>query len=335
VVDVDVVDPKTNDSITLDGTLGFNFLSTSMTADLSGTTYTPFDWVVFDEPGGVLGLQIPVTVAGRHVFYNHSGFDGNDVLANAADDHAIATDKIALLPNRRGTFSNYTSYDKGVNGVMIDIDGLPAGLTLTADDFDFRSGNTANVASWTAGPTPAGVTVRRGAGDNGSDRVTLTWSDYGRPGAAPDHQAVANGWLQVKVKANGNTGLTVPDVFYVGNLVGDTGNGTTAVVKLLDAVGIRRNFSSKPVAVDNKWDVNRDGKVGALDILAARRAQTPPHALPLITGASAGAPAAPAGAAPSGRSVFAAAGPTAMLSPVRMTRTLLTPGDEESRSLLA
>lgn len=59
----------------------------------------------------------PATVVGRHVFYNHSAWDSFDAAANAADDMAIAVDKVPLLPGGTGTFANYTSYSKGLNGM--------------------------------------------------------------------------------------------------------------------------------------------------------------------------------------------------------------------------
>ena len=68
------------------------------------------------------------TVVGRHIFYNESGFDGNNAASNVADDGAIATHtsvilqghgsmelgKDTLLPGDTATFVNYTSYDKGL-----------------------------------------------------------------------------------------------------------------------------------------------------------------------------------------------------------------------------
>jgi hypothetical protein len=49
------------------------------------------------------------------------------------DVAAIATDKDALLPGQRATFDNYTSYSKGINGLMIDLSGVTpkARLELT------------------------------------------------------------------------------------------------------------------------------------------------------------------------------------------------------------
>ena len=79
------------------------------------------------------------TVVGRSVFYNNSSFDGADRTATAADDAAIAADKRALLPGQAASFADVTSYVKGINGVMVDVQGLPAGAALSADDFTVRS----------------------------------------------------------------------------------------------------------------------------------------------------------------------------------------------------
>src|SRR5690348_6381568 len=61
------------------------------------------------------------SVVGRWLFYNQSAFDGNDPAANPADDGAIATDKSALTPNNTAQTTNFTSYSKGINGLMVDI----------------------------------------------------------------------------------------------------------------------------------------------------------------------------------------------------------------------
>ena len=123
------------------------------------------------------GASVPFIIAGsvvgRRLFYNQSRFDGNDAAANAADDAAIATDKIALLPGGTSSFANYTSYNRGINGLMIDIAGLPPAL-LTAGDFSFQVGNSSTSASGVRWPR-ADRFRATGAGVGGSSRVTLVW----------------------------------------------------------------------------------------------------------------------------------------------------------------
>ena len=77
---------------------------------------------------GVAAGAAQATIAGRHIFYNDSAFDANDPAPGPADDWAVAPDKTALLPDQTATFDNYTSYSRGINGVMIDIANLPEPL---------------------------------------------------------------------------------------------------------------------------------------------------------------------------------------------------------------
>ena len=105
---------------------------------------------------------VDASVVGENIFYNDSTFDGNNPAANAADDAAIATDKTALLPGQTATFANYTSYVYGINGIMVDIAGLPG--NVTASDFTFMVGNTNNPSAWTQLTVEPTVTVRWGAG---------------------------------------------------------------------------------------------------------------------------------------------------------------------------
>ena len=115
---------------------------------------------------------VNATVDGRKIFYNNSSFDKNGAAANADDDTAIATDKQVLLPGGPASFANYTSYDKGINGLMIDVRNL--GGTPTVDDFRFRMGNndrpygtdlSSPADDWPGAPVPASITVRPGARD--------------------------------------------------------------------------------------------------------------------------------------------------------------------------
>ena len=87
---------------------------------------------------GLIQNDDPTFVRSRQVFYNDSVFDGYDPTASPADVLAIATDKSALLPGLAATFGNYTSYSRGLNGIMIEIVGLTG--TLSSDDFEFPSG---------------------------------------------------------------------------------------------------------------------------------------------------------------------------------------------------
>ena len=209
-------------------------------------------------------------VAGRHIFYNRSVWDGNNAAANAADDGAIATEKTALLPGQTATFANYTSYDKGINGLVIDVHNLAG--TPTLSDFTFKVGNSNDPSTWAVATPPTGITVRAGAGDDDSDRVTLIWADG----------VIRNCWLQVTVRATDHTGLADKDVFYVGNAVGEAGNSATdALVNATDEIGARNHPHSpfSPAPLDDVYDYNRDRLVNATDQILARTT-APTHSRP-------------------------------------------------------
>lgn len=200
----------------------------------------------------------PSEIVGRHVFYNDSSFDGGDQNANASDDAAIATNKVALLPGETATFANYTSYVKGINGIIVDVENLPNASALSASDFSLLTGNGSDPNDFTVLATAPTVSVRVGAGENGSDRVTLTLPDG----------TVTGQWLNVTILANGSTGLNQNDSFYFGNAVGDTGDSTTdARVGPLDESGVRnnnRNFFN-PADVEDVYDFDRNGVVAPSD----------------------------------------------------------------------
>jgi hypothetical protein len=204
-------------------------------------------------------------VAGRHIFYNESTFDDRNIAANANDDGAIATDKSPLLPGGTATFANYTSYFKGINGIMIDV-GRLAG-TPTAGDFIFRIGNDNAPGNWPLLSTAPAVSVRSGAGVDGSDRVTLIWPNF----------SVMKQWLQVTLKDTAQTGLASPDVFYFGNAVGEAGNSAIdARVTSTDEIYARNTPRSidNPVGVTFPYDFNRDTFVSANDQIIARNSRT-------------------------------------------------------------
>ena len=195
-------------------------------------------------------------VRGRHVFYNNSSLDA------AGDAAALATDKAALLPGQRASAANYTSFDRGINGVMVDVDRLADLGAVDAGDFAFRVGNSDDPAAWEQAPDPLSVLVEPGAGVDGSDRITIIWDDG----------AIRNQWLQVALKSNVTTGLAGDDVFYFGSAVGDSTLGNPDGVVLVDAAdrGGPLAFPSLDADVTNPHDYNRDGVVDAADRRIAR-----------------------------------------------------------------
>jgi hypothetical protein len=204
--------------------------------------------LVMEPPSG------SAAVVARRLFYNNSVFDGFDASAGADDDNAIAAGKQALLPGQIFRPANSTSYNLGINGVMIDIEDL-AGQP-DSSDFVFAMGSDPARSTWTTAPAPQSITVRPGQGSGGSDRVTIIWADG----------AIGDNWLEVTVRADGNIGLESDDVFYFGNLSGDADGdmivGESDYDVLISEFGLQGD--------DLASDINNDGQVGLDDFAITR-----------------------------------------------------------------
>ena len=203
-------------------------------------------------------------VVGRHLFYNNSVHDGRDPAADARDDAAIANDKQAYVW-RAGqpwnpSFASVSSFTKGINGVILDVVGLPIAAATSAYFRAYAGTDPANPTPMPQAP-PGSFTVRPGAGAGGSDRVTVTWPD----------RAIANKWLRVEAYLNGTT-QPASDVFFFGNLIGETGDGNGGLrVNALDVAGTKRALTTIGTApVTNRFDFDRDGRVNALDVAAVK-----------------------------------------------------------------
>ncbi|MEM6688091.1 MAG: Ig-like domain-containing protein [Planctomycetota bacterium] len=231
-----------------------------------------FQYEIVDEFGfatatATVTVQVdpaPVAVViNRRFLYNNSFFDGNDANANVADDNAVPTDKIALLPGQVATFANYTSYSRGINAIVMDVDTLADPDNLSASDFNFRVGNVQDTDAFTPAPAPISVSARPLGGSPGVSRVTILWAD----------NAIEKQWLEVTMLASAVTGLASPDVSYFGNAVGESGNSTSQnFVDTFDLLGARdnpHNFLNR-APIDDIYDYNRDSFVDTFDVLVAR-----------------------------------------------------------------
>ncbi|MBI3839226.1 MAG: hypothetical protein HY288_15000, partial [Planctomycetia bacterium] len=213
-------------------------------------------------------------VVGREIFY--AGSSRYDTTGNPqtplpfSDDNAIATDKSAYLPGSgAATFANLSSYDRGINGIMVDLQGSGSHGSITLanilSDFTFKVGNNNLPNLWAAAPNPTSVTVRPGAGASGSDRVELIWADG----------AIQQQWLEVTVLATADTSLAANDVFFFGSEIADTGASNTATVakvSSLDVTGVQTHGASLKtnIPVTNIYDFNRDGLVNSFDVTDAQ-----------------------------------------------------------------
>lgn len=223
-------------------------------------------------------------IGGRNIFYSGSSFDGGDTVSGTPGDTAIdtdgsdgfdettavASDKVALVAGVPATLQNYTSYDKGINGIMVDIGNLPRDLagqpTISLADFDFKVGNTATPGLWVAPVAAASpqLEVQEGAGTGGSDRVVITFADG----------VIKNQWLQVTVLVAPGTGIASPNVHYWGNQIGETGVGNTATrarVDINDVFEIFNNPTGSGVSagITNVRDIDRNNRVDINDAFIA------------------------------------------------------------------
>jgi len=189
------------------------------------------------------------------------------------DDAAIALGKQPLLPGQTASFANISSYSRGINGLTIDIAGVPG--ALSAADFQFAAGNTSSPSSWPAAPAPSSIMNRTGAGTSGSSRIEIAWPDG----------AITNEWLQVTVLAGADTGLLTNSVFYFGSAIGSAGASAFGQVTLADEQSVRGDPHSllNPAAITDLNDFNRDGRVDAADQILARNHTTGQNGLFLPT----------------------------------------------------
>ncbi len=241
-------------------------------------------------------LRITVTpriIAGRHVFYNNSFFDSASSTCNTLvgqtcnDDTAIATDKVALAPGQTAGIANYISYNRSINGLMIDVapgangSPLPAG-PLAASNFDFKIANSANLGSYVAAAAPLSINVTPGGGVGGSDRIVIIWADNAIPNTE---------WLRVVVKSNvsgGQLDLATDDIFYFGVAIGEslTPSAMRAIVSSTDEIDVRNHPHNSlpanrvPVAMnstyqvgnapDARYDYDKSSTVSTTDEIIAR-----------------------------------------------------------------
>jgi len=239
----------------------------------------------------------PRGIAGRYVFYNNSFYDSAASACNTlvgqtcGDNTAIATDKAALNPGGTATTANYISFNKSINGLMIDVtpgggcSPLPAG-PLAASNFEFKIANSANINSYVAAAAPLSFDVTPGGGTGGSDRIVIIWANNAIPNTR---------WLRTVVKSNANGGsidLAADNVFYYGVAIGEsmTPSATRAIVNSTDEIDARNHPHNSlpanrvPVATnstyavanapDAKYDYDKSSTVSSTDEIIARNNPT-------------------------------------------------------------
>ncbi|MFK7769851.1 MAG: endo-1,4-beta-xylanase [Mariniblastus sp.] len=183
-------------------------------------------------------------------------------------DNEIATNKTPLLPGETSSFDNFTSYNRGLNRVIVDVAGL-ASSSLTVDDFEFRVGNTDTPSAWDVLSATSEIplpSIEVSSPVGGISQIKLSWPD----------NVIENAWLRVTIKANENTGLVADDRFFFGNqiaeVIGDVNTANNRIrVNSIDAIRVRLNVAPvTDVPIDNLYDVDRNGRVNSLDTVRVR-----------------------------------------------------------------
>ena len=221
------------------------------------------------------GVNLGFTTLPVHGVVARQVFDGS------TSDPATATpaaNKFVLLPGEVAGFANVISTSRGLTLIGVDIVGLPDAALLRAEDFQAET-LSADTLGWAPAPIQPTVVVQPGDGFRGSDRVLLTFPA----------DAIRNTWLRVTALATPRTGLARPDVFYFGNLIGDTGpDGAAPAVDARDFAAVRRNLFSRDAAAVSRYDFNDDGVIDNADLTVVRANQgrrLPPLTAPPAEGA--------------------------------------------------
>ena len=164
------------------------------------------------------------------------------------------------MPGGTANFQNYTAYSRGINGIMVDFQDLPDGVTeLATADFTFKTGNDNDPDNWPAAPDPADISLRFPEGQPA--RATIIWTDG----------EIKNQWLQVTVNVTAATGLDSPHVFYFGNSVGEVGDAGDGLVTYSDLIQTRNDINlTLPVDIDSKFDFDRSRYIDYTDLILCR-----------------------------------------------------------------
>jgi ELWxxDGT repeat protein len=224
------------------------------TTDLAGNSH---EEVVELE---VLESEVTASsVVGSFVYYRGSQ------LASSGIEAAIDNVKVLAKEGSQAQtldYSNLINTSRGITGLVFDIDQLPGNLTI--DDFLFQMSPQGafnqqdhNPADWESAPAPSNVSVLPGT----TSRVVIEWPD----------NAIVNRWLRVTIKANSQTGLANPEVYYLGHLLGETTGPSNDVytVTFADITALRAAIGQS-VDAASPLDIDKSGLINFADISAMR-----------------------------------------------------------------
>jgi subtilisin-like proprotein convertase family protein len=214
-----------------------------------------------DEDGGTsfttFSLDAFVAVSNRKIYYKGSGFESIGGLEAAIDPSKVLL-KAGATPQAT-TFSNVSAYTLGINGIVLDIAGLPSS-SLAVSDFVFRMSPTGDggpviPSEWARAPDPTVINVTAGNATTPA-RVRLEWPN----------NAIQNTWMQIIVKANGNTGLLSRQVFYIGHSLAEVDGESPYRITTLDVGILRALVGNTIVGVSEVRDLDKDRRITTLDV---------------------------------------------------------------------
>ncbi len=235
-----------------------------------------------DEDGGsqfvTFTISAVATVLDTKVYYKGSFYSAGGTNIAAALDTSKSLARSGAATQTLSA-ANIVNYSLGLNGLILDIAGLAA-TSLTVSDFTLRMSpqgafnEAANPpAGWTSAPSPSAITVQPGSSSTAA-RVILEW---------PNNQ-IQNRWLQVRVLANANTGLSTAQTFYIGHLTGEvdgvlsSGRYNVQDADIAAALPLGRLGTASDIA-----DVDRNGFVVNRDMILVRQSITAGLTLTNIT----------------------------------------------------
>jgi hypothetical protein len=208
-------------------------------------------------PALTIGVPAIANIVGSYVY--HGGYSG---LGSPIDPgKSLAKEGVSA---QTLTFDNLINTTRGINGIALDIQSLPAG-TLSAADFVFQMSPTGAFdqtlnppSGWQTAPSPSSISVTPGS----PSRVLIQWPD----------NAIANRWLRLTVLANARTGLVQPEVYYLGHLAGEVTGDTDGLftVSFLDISGVRSKVGSSADA-SSVYDLDKNGIVSMADVTTVRQ----------------------------------------------------------------
>ena len=298
VNDISLRDPVTNQPLTLDGILGMNFLASSINVvpdpntgiGLGEMVNSPFNWIVFDEPSGTLGVALqkgPVIWQGTSSSNWNTGASwGGDNFNGTSSELRFTTagsSTANLNVNQtvnKLTFAANTGNDYTVAGAgKLTLAGTAPALSTTAANtgsqtvavnLDLATGTTIAVNGGTLNlNSPGNATLGAGVTATVATGATLNLGGTGN--------ALSNGTTtHVNVTNNGTLAATTAGK-RVGNIDGTGITSVTTAGASLIANSIRQNglsigagnsvaiAANSGVSRVNTLSINATGKLDLAD----------------------------------------------------------------------